>query len=348
MKARTSSASTSGRWARLRAPQEGELEKIYRLIQAGLAFAAGPVDGPALIWGASMSFSLRAAVAAGLLAMSAAASAMADPELHKAMKAPPPHYAEDQVLVDVLKGSWRPAGDTVRDRARRPLESLTFWGLQPGMTVVDLQPGGGYWTQILAPYAARTGGHYIAGVTDLSNPALSENGKKGRAAFEAKFSDEKLYGRIAFANFGPKSAAFAPTGTVDFVLTSRELHNWAPEGKLDKIMGDAYAALKPGGIFAVEDHRADPGPEAPKWSNGYIATQTVVDAAAKVGFKLEAASEVNANPADLKNYPFGVWTLPPTRQSAPDGKPADPAFDHTKYDTIGESDRMTLRFRKPG
>jgi predicted methyltransferase len=296
-----------------------------------------------------MSVSIRTGVAAAmaLLSLSTAGLAHADPDLKKAVRASAPHYMEDQVLVDAIKGSWRPAADVARDPARHPLESLTFWGLQPGMTVVYLQPGGGYWTQILAPYAARTNGRYIAGVADLANPTLSEGGKKGRAAFEAKFSDRKLYGDIVFANFGPKSAPFAPPGSVDLVLTSRELHNWAPEDKLDKIMGDAYAALKPGGIFAVEDHRADPGPETPKWKNGYIATQTVVDAALKAGFKLDAASEVNANPADVKNYPFGVWTLPPSRQSAPDGQPADPKFDHAKYDAIGESDRMTLRFRKP-
>ena len=296
-----------------------------------------------------MSVSTRIGVAAAmaLLSLSTIGHAQTNPDLKKALRASAPKYMEDQVLVDAIKGSWRPAADVARDGARHPLESLTFWGLQPGMTVVDLQPGGGYWTQILAPYAARTNGRYIAGVTDLTNPALSEGGKKGRAAFEAKFSDQKLYGAIVFANFGPKSSPFAPAGSVDLVLTSRELHNWAPDGQLGKIMGDAFYALKPGGVLAVEDHRADPGPEAPKWKNGYIATQTVVDAALKAGFKLDASSEVNANPADLKNYPFGVWTLPPSRQSAPDGKPADPTFDHTKYDAIGESDRMTLRFRKP-
>jgi predicted methyltransferase len=284
---------------------------------------------------------LLAAIAAGGIAEAQQS------DLKKAIRASAPRYQEDEALVASINGAWRPAADVARDKYRHPLESLTFWGLQPGATVVDLQPGGGYWTQILAPYTLKTHGTYIAGVADLNNPQLSEGGKKGRAAFEAKFSDAAIYGKIVFANFGPKSAPFAPPGTVDLVLTSRELHNWAAAGQMDKIMADAYAALKPGGVLAVEDHRADPGPEAPGWKNGYIATQTVIDAAHRAGFKLDAASEVNANPADLKNYPFGVWTLPPTRQSAPDGKPADPAFDHSKYDAIGESDRMTLRFRKP-
>jgi predicted methyltransferase len=290
---------------------------------------------------------LRTSLAAAVLALSAAGFANGQTDLHKATRASAPHSMEDQALVDSIAGPWRPAADVARDAYRHPLESLTFWGLQPGMTVVDLQPGGGYWTQILAPYALKTHGVYIAGVQDLGNPALSEGAKKSRAAFAAKFSDPAIYGHVVLANFGTQSAPFAAPGSVDLVLTSRELHNWAPAHKLDKIMNDAYAALKPGGILAVEDHRADPGPEAPEWKNGYIATQTVVDAAAKAGFKLEAASEVNANPADLKNYPFGVWTLPPTRQSSASGAP-DPNFDHAKYDAIGESDRMTLRFRKPG
>jgi predicted methyltransferase len=294
----------------------------------------------------STSRLLLYAVAAGVLAAAPASPVLA--AAPKVARAPAPKFEEDKVLQDVIAGAWRPAADTARDRYRHPLESLTFWGLQPGMTVADLQPGGGYWTRILAPYAARTGGVYIAGLADLQNPALTEGGRKGREAFETHFSDASIYGHIVFADFGPKSKPFAPDGTVDLVLTSRELHNWVNAGGLDKIMGDAYAALKPGGVFAVEDHRADPGPEAPGLSSGYISTQRVIAAAQRIGFRLDASSEVNANPADVKTYPFGVWTLPPTRQSAAGGQPPDPNFDHARYDAIGESDRMTLRFRKPG
>ena len=295
----------------------------------------------------TLTVRVAALLAASLVALTGGA-ATAQPALHQSARAPAPKFAEDQVLEAVVKGPWRPAADVARDSQRHPFESLTFWGLQPGMTVVDLQPGGGYWTQRLAPYAARTNGRYIAGVADLSSPTVSDGARKSRAAFAAKFADHSLYGDVALANFGQTSAPFAAPGSVDLVLTSRELHNWAPAGKLDKLMSDAFSALKPGGILAVEDHRADPGPEAPKWSNGYIATQTVEVAAARAGFHLDAASEVNANPADVKNYPFGVWTLPPTRQSTADGKTVDPMFNHAKYDAIGESDRMTLRFRKPG
>lgn len=286
--------------------------------------------------------------AAALAAMGASgAIAVAAAQPLSAARAPAPKYREDEALLAAINGPWRPPGDVARDVYRHPLETLTFWGLQPGMVVADLQPGGGYWTQILAPYAARTGGTYIAGVTDLQNPQLSEGGRKSRAAFEAKFADKAVYGPIVFANFGPKSALFAKPDSVDLVISSRELHNWAADGEMTKLMSDVYAALKPGGIFAVEDHRADPQPEAPGLKSGYISTQRVIDAAAAAGFHLDASSEVNANPADVKNYPFGVWTLKPTRQSSATGAP-DPNFDRARYDAIGESDRMTLRFRKPG
>ena len=131
-------------------------------------------------------------------------------------------------------------------------------------------------------------------------------------------------------------------------MTTREIHNWLPGGYVDKGMADAFAALKPSGVLAVEDHRADPRPQDPKAADGYVSVKTVVDAAKRAGFRLDATSEVNANPKDTKDYPFGVWTLPPTRESTPDGRTEDPKFDHTRYDAIGESDRMTLRFRKPG
>jgi len=287
-----------------------------------------------------------AALAVFILSLASSGSAAVGAGLPGAAKAPPPTFKDDASLIDSISGSWRPAGDVARDPYRHPLESLTFWGLKPHTVVVDLEPGGGYWTQILAPYARITGGVYIAGVADLGNPNLSEGGKRGRDAFAAKFSNQALYGKVVLANFGPKSPPFAPPGSVDLVLTSRELHNWAAAGLIDKIIGDAYAALKPGGILAVEDHRADPRPEAEKLQDGYIATARVVAAAKRAGFILDGESEVNANPKDKKDYPFGVWTLPPSRRSSADGKP-DPTFDHAPYDAIGESDRMTLRFRKP-
>jgi predicted methyltransferase len=119
------------------------------------------------------------------------------------------------------------------------------------------------------------------------------------------------------------------------------------QGEPEKAMRDFYAALKPGGILAIEQHRADPRPMKPGASDGYMSTAAVVKLAEGAGFKLAAASEINAYPKDTRDHPFGVWTLPPTRRSAPSGQPANPNFDHAKYDAIGESDRMTLKFVKP-
>ena len=256
--------------------------------------------------------------------------------------------AGDPALRTILAGPQRAAGNVARDGARHPYESLVFWGLKPNQTVIELAPGGGYWTEILAPYARATGGTYVAGVADLANPALSAGARNGRAAFEAKYADAATYGPIAYVGFGPVSGPLGAPGSADVVLTARNIHNflWTP-GQLDKVMADAFAVLKPGGVLAVEDHRADPRPQIGDARDGYVATATVVAAAEKAGFRLAAQSEINANPKDTKDHPFGVWTLPPVRRSAQPPAPANPDFDHAPYDAIGESDRMTLRFVKP-
>jgi predicted methyltransferase len=260
-----------------------------------------------------------------------------------------PAMAADAALKAAIASPDRTPASVARDGARHPYESLVFWGLKPKQTVVEVSPGGGYWTEILAAYAKATGGTYVAGVADLANPKISEGAKKGRAAFETRFADPAKYGTVQFANFGPVAGPLGAPGSADLVITARNVHNWTGQpGVADKIFADFFAVLKPGGLLAVEDHRADPKSETDKGADGYLATATVVALAEKAGFKLDAQSEINANPKDTKDHPFGVWTLPPVRQSAPSGQPADPAFDHAKYDAIGESDRMTLRFRKPG
>ena len=261
-----------------------------------------------------------------------------------AASAPP---GDDPTLRDVIENGPRPPADKARDVWRHPDASLVFWGLKPGMTVIDVSPGAGWWTDILAPYLARTGGRYIAALADLDDPKVSDGARKGRAAFEAKYAgDPKLYGQVTSVGFGPHSGPLAPPGTVDLVLVSREIHDWAQlDGFTAKAFGDFHAALKEGGVLAVEDHRAPDGAD-PKLANGYISEAWVIGEAKKAGFRLAARSEINANPKDTKDYPFGVWTLPPTRRSAPPGQPPNPAFDHARYDAIGESDRMTLKFVK--
>ena len=260
-----------------------------------------------------------------------------------------PTLAADAALAAAVASPDRSPKATARDAARHPVESLAFWGLKPGAAVIEISPGEGYWTEILAPYAKATGGRYVAGLPDLDDPKTPENYRKARASFEARFADQAKYGKVEAASFGPNSKALGAPASADMVLTARNIHNWMwTPGFLDKAMGDFYAVLKPGGVLAVEEHRADPRPQVAEARDGYVATSTVVEAAKKAGFRLDASTEINANPKDTKDHPFGVWTLPPTRMSAARGQPADSGFDRAKYDAIGESDRMTLRFRKPG
>ncbi len=255
-----------------------------------------------------------------------------------------------QAIANAVNGDWRSADDKSRDEFRHPRESLEFWGLQPGMTILEVQPGGGYWTEILAPFAHKTGGHYYATAADLGNPETSEGARKGRTAFEQRLASKPdLYGKTKLVNWGAKSAAL-PENTFDFILTARSVHGWLGSGMAEKAFSDFYKGLKPGGILALEQHRAKTGKDDPKGSTGYVSEDRVIELAQKAGLKLVARSEINANPKDTADHPFGVWTLQPTRRSRPysEGPNAqDPNFDRAKYDAIGESDRMTLKFTKP-
>jgi len=246
-----------------------------------------------------------------------------------------------------VEGPWR-AQDRPRDPDRHPMETLRFFGLQPRMTVVDFWPGSGWYTEIIAPYLARGGGHYYAAGfptgagADATQAALVAN-------FEQRFgADEKLYGDIQFSAFGPATGPVAPAGTADLALFMRNIHAWMATGIAEKAFADAYAALRPGGVLGVEQHRLAPDEDQdPAAANGYVQEAFVRQLAAEAGFIFVESSEVNANETDTKDHPFGVGTLPPQRLSAPQGSPPDPTFDHSKYDAIGESDRMTLKFRKP-
>jgi predicted methyltransferase len=283
--------------------------------------------------GEGISMNLRTA---GAILGAAAICAMSSPVLAASPDKMCAGAQADAMLLHAISGAQRSPDSVARDRYRHPCESLAFWGLKPGMTILEIWPGGGYWTEILAPYAKATGGKYIA-----ANPSSTR-------PLPVRFSDAATFGTITSTVFSQKSGPLVAPGSVDFVLTARNIHDWMrTPGMPEKAMADFYAALKPGGILAVEQHRADPRPMAADASDGYMSTAYVVRLAEKAGFKLDGQSEINANPKDTKDYPFGVWTLPPTRQSAESGQPPNPAFDHSKYDAIGESDRMTLRFYKP-
>jgi predicted methyltransferase len=254
----------------------------------------------------------------------------------------------DAALSAVIAGEWRPAEHKARDPYRNPEEALQFWGLKPGMTILEVQPGAAsWWTEILAPYAKRTGGTFYATGADLDDPKLSPQAREARAEFEKHYAARpEVYGKVNVVNWGANAAPL-PASTFDFILTARSIHGWMARDMLDRTLKNFHGALKPGGILAVEQHRAKPGPQDPRAPLGYVTEEYVIEAAKKAGFVLEGRSEANANPKDTKDHPFGVWTLPPTRQSAERGQPEDPKFDHSKYDAIGESDRMTLKFRKP-
>jgi len=254
----------------------------------------------------------------------------------------------DQALNDAVKGTWRTPANVQRDVWRKPVDALTFWGLKPGMAVLELSPGGGWWTEILAPYARMTKGTYSATAADLNNPELSQGAKDARAQFEKKFSDQTVYGPITYVNFGLKSQGLGAPNSVDFVLNGRNIHNWMANGIMDKVMSESFAVLKSGGILAIEEHRNAPDAvQDPKAPTGYVTEAFVIAAAEKAGFKLAERSELYANAKDDRDHPFGVWTLPPARRTAPQGQPANPNFDSAPFDAIGESDRMALRFVKP-
>lgn len=253
----------------------------------------------------------------------------------------------DPVLAAVLAGEHRTAEQRARDRHRRPAESLAFWGLRPGMTVLEIGPGEGWWTEILAPYAARTGGRYIMALADVANPATPPAARQAAQAFEARYrARPELYGALTRTAFGRRSGPVAPPNSVDMILVARAFHNWAgQEGYTDKAMADFAAALKPGGVLAVEQHRAPEGAD-PRAGTGYVPESYVIEAARRAGLVLDARSEINANPRDTRDHPFGVWTLPPVRRAS-QGARTLTAAERAAYDAVGESDRMTLRFRKP-
>jgi predicted methyltransferase len=228
------------------------------------------------------------------------------------------------------------------------METLRFFGLQPRMTVVDFWPGSGWYTEIVAPYLAEGGGKYIAAGFQ-TGPGADPAQVALMSAFQSRFAnDRELYGEIELSAFGPTSGPVAPAGSADMVLFMRTIHAWMAAGIAEKAFADAWAALRPGGILGVEQHRLGPDEDQdPAAANGYVQEAFVRQLAAEAGFAFVAASEVNANERDTKDHPFGVDTLPPMRLTAPRGSPPDPDFDRSKYDEIGESDRMTLRFRKP-
>ncbi|MDQ8757276.1 methyltransferase domain-containing protein [Sphingosinicella sp. LHD-64] len=247
--------------------------------------------------------------------------------------------AHDRALAAAIAAQTRTPANVARDRYRHPRETLAFFGVEPGDTVVEIWPSGGWYTEILAPYLAQGGGSYYA-------VAMSDNGHTGVRRLMT--ANPSLYGQIRLATFPAFNSADTrvPDGTADVVLTFRNVHNWASgyqrndEPYAEDAFRQMFAMLKPGGTLGVVDHRLPESVDsAREEDSGYIKVSTVRRLAEAAGFRFVGASEVNANPRDTADWPRGVWTLPPTYRLGDQ--------DRERYAAIGESDRMTLRFVKP-
>jgi predicted methyltransferase len=243
----------------------------------------------------------------------------------------------DPALTAAITGPQRSDANKARDAYRHPAETLTFFGLKPNQTVVEISPSAGWYTEILAPYLRDKGVFYAAG----PNPAASDRAKEAVAKFEAKLASNPQYDKVRVSVFGKDVYdKLAPAGSADMVLTFRNVHNWHMNGIAPQAFAAFYAALKPGGTLGVVEHRLPESmPDAMQEKSGYMKQSTVVKLAEAAGFKLVATSDINANPKDTHDYPKGVWTLPPNY--------AEGETDKAKYAAIGESDRMTLKFVKP-
>ena len=238
--------------------------------------------------------------------------------------------------------------DRARDEFRNPKATLEFFGVEPGMDVAEIWPG--YYAEILAPHARDTGGTYRA---VLYPEALGERAVARSAAFRERFGDTDTYGDIAYGTFGfdngESVGEIAPDGSLDMILTFRNVHNWMGGGYAPEAFEEFYAALRPGGILGVVEHRLpETRVQDPQGRTGYVQESYMKDLAARAGFEFVEASEVNANPRDTADHPYGVWTLPPRSRTPEAGDPEAADFDAELYRNIGESDRATLKFRKPG
>lgn len=244
-------------------------------------------------------------------------------------------------LQAAVSGSWRDPANVQRDEYRHPSQTLAFFGVEPTQTVLEITPGSGWYSEILAPYL-RQSGQYVAALVDpqaLSEGRGRDYQQRSRDGLEKKFaSDTSLYDRSRIVVYDPAAPVFGAPGSADVVLTFRNVHNWRTTGQAEGMFKGFFNVLKSGGTLGLVEHRAKADVPADDKS-GYVGKAQVIAMAEAAGFKLAGESEINANARDTKDHPAGVWTLPPTNNHAP--------ADAAKYKAIGESDRMTLRFVKP-
>jgi predicted methyltransferase len=242
-------------------------------------------------------------------------------------------------LNEAVDGDHRTKAYTERDKYRHPVATLAFFDVQPDHKVVEIAPGGGWYTEILAPYLRAEGLLYAAHFPKETDVAYYI---RGREAFLQKLKGQpEVYDKVVVTEFGAGvETPIAPANSADRVLTFRNLHNWLEGGFAEEAFDQFYTALKPGGILGVVEHRAKPGTSLEQMrSSGYVTEAKAIELATQAGFKLVSRSDINANPKDTADHPKGVWTLPPSLGLGDE--------DRAKYLAIGESDRMTLKFQKP-
>lgn len=249
------------------------------------------------------------------------------------------HELDVSSLENLMVGEHRSDANIARNGFRHPVETLEFFGLQPDSTVIEILPSRGWYTEIIAPYVRDEGKYYAA---HFSPNATASYMPPNLRNFEEKISnDPALYGRITVRHLNPPhEVVIAPPNSADMALTFRNVHNWIMAGQEHEFFAAFYAALKPGGVLGVVEHRALPGSGMDVMeTSGYVTEAYVKEVAAAAGFEFVASSEINANPSDPTVHPAGVWTLPPNYRLGDE--------DRAKYAAIGESDRMTLKFVKP-
>ncbi len=267
-----------------------------------------------------------------------------------ALGAPVAAHAEDAAAVAAdaaasleraIKGDWRTPANVARDSYRHPAETLEFFGLKPDQTVIEITPGGGWYSEILAPFL-RDHGVYVAAIVDpaaVAEVSGRDYQQRSRDGLEKKFAaSPALYDKAKIVAYSPAAPVFGAPGSADRVLTFRNVHNWRSAGQAEGMFKGFFDVLKPGGVLGVVEHRARRDVPADD-NSGYVGEAQVIALAEAAGFRLDGKSEVNANPRDTKDHPNGVWTLPPSNNHDPE--------DAARYKAIGESDRMTLRFVKP-
>lgn len=242
-------------------------------------------------------------------------------------------------IEEIMEGDHRSPQNIARNEFRHPVETLAFFGLKPDMTLIEIGPSGAWYTEILAPYMRDHGRYYGAHFSPNSGNDFQ---RRNLENFEAKLAaDPELYGKAIVRHLlPPTETAIGPVEGADIALTFRNVHNWMARNEDEAFFNAFFAALKPGGILGVVEHRApDSATRQQMIDSGYVSEAFVKEIAARAGFEFVAASEINANPKDTKNYPEGVWTLPPSYRMG--------ETDRERYTAIGESDRMTLKFIKP-